>query len=275
MSKCSRDLPLTRRALSVGALVTGLAMGLSALLALLFPRAAEAAPVTVRGEVVYRERMALPRGVRVEVQLADVSKADAPARVLATGQIGRFAGSSIPFTLRIDSKKLVDGRRYVLQARILDNRGKLLFINDTSQPWKPGDAGPVTIQVVRAGGGAPVKPARPREPATAWGRWIAEDIQSGGVLDHVQSLLVIAPDGKVTGHGGCNSLTGTARVKGRRIVFSRMASTMMACPPAQMNQERRFNEALGLVRSFRVASEQKKLLLLDGSNRVVLRFAAD
>lgn len=271
MSKRSRDLPLTRRAMMRKAFALG---ALATALAALLPGVAEAGPVTVRGEVVYRERMALPRGVRVEVQLADVSRADAPARVLATAQIGKFAGSPIPFTLRVDGKKLTGKARYVLQARILDNRGKLLFINDTSHPWKPGDAGPVTVQVVRAGG-APARPARPREPATPWGRWIAEDIQSGGVLDHVQSLLVIAPDGKVTGHGGCNSLTGMARVKGRRIVFSRMVSTMMACPPAQMNQERRLNEALSLVRSFRVASEQKKLLLLDGSNRVVLRFAAD
>jgi len=260
LSKFARNL-LSRRDLSLGALVAGVA---------LLSGEASAAPVTLRGEVVYRERMALPRGVRVEVQLVDISLADAPARVLATAQVGKFAGSPIPFTLRVDSRRLGRGRRYALQARISDNRGKLMFINDTVHAWTPGDAGPFTIQVVRAGAAG-----KPRAPAEPWGRWVAEDILGGGVAERVQSVLEIAPDGRVSGHGGCNGMGGSARVKGKRIVFSRMASTMMACPPAQMNQERRFHEALGLVRGFRVEDEPRKLLLLDGSNRVVMRLAAD
>lgn len=247
--------------MSLGALAAGAAA--------LLTGEALAAPVTLRGEVVYRERIALPRGARIEVQLVDVSRADAPARVLATGQIGKFTGSPVAFILRIDSRKLGRGRRYALQARISDNRGKLMFINDTAHGWKPGDAGPFTIQVVRAGA-----PARPRPPAEPWGRWVAEDILGGGVAERVESVLEIAPDGRVSGHGGCNGMGGSARVKGKRIVFSRMVSTMMACPPQQMNQERRFHEALGLVRSFRVEAEPKKLFLLDGANRVVMRLAA-
>lgn len=264
LSKFARNL-LSRRDLSLGALVAGVA---------LLSGEALAAPVTLRGEVVYRERMALPRGVRVEVQLVDISRADAPASVLATARVGKFTGSPIPFTLRVDSRKLGQGRRYALQARISDNRGKLMFINDTVHSWKPGDAGPFTIQVVRAGGAGKPEAARPRAPTEPWGRWVAEDILGGGVAERVQSVLEIAPDGRVSGHGGCNGLGGAARVKGKRIVFGRMASTMMACPPPQMNQERRFHEALGLVRSFRVEAEPRKLLLLDGSNRVVMRLAA-
>lgn len=264
LSKSAGNL-LSRREVSLGALAAGVA---------LWTGAASAAPLTLRGEVVYRERMALPRGARVEVQLVDMSLADAPARVLATAQVGKFTGSPIPFTLRIDSRKLRRGRRYALQARISDNRGKLMFINDTVHAWKSGDAGPFTIQVVRAGGTGKPGTGKPRAPAEPWGRWVAEDILGGGVAERVQSVLDIRPDGHVSGHGGCNGMSGAVRVKGKRIVFGRMASTMMACPSPQMNQERRFHEALRLVRGFRVEEEPRKLLLLDGSNRVVMRLAA-
>lgn len=39
---------------------------------------------TIEGTVFYRERMMLPPGVEVEVQLQDISRADAMARVIAT-----------------------------------------------------------------------------------------------------------------------------------------------------------------------------------------------
>jgi heat shock protein HslJ len=52
------------------------------------------------------------------------------------------------------------------------------------------------------------------------------------------------PDGKVAGSGGCNRYNGSATLKGPQITFAPLASTMMACAPALMDQEMRFFAAL-------------------------------
>lgn len=264
----ARSLSLSRRAVAARGLA--LALGVIAPMAM-FSSPAQAAPLTVRGEVVYRERMALPPGARLVVQLADVSRADAPARIIATTQVDTVQGSPIAFVLRTDTRKFAKRRSYAWQARISDARDNVLLINDTAQPWLPGDARPVIIPVTRASAGA--APVRKAQPGAPWGRWVAEDILGGGVVDTAQSVINIAPDGRVTGNGGCNGLNGHARVSGKRMSFGRLASTMMACPPALMTQERKFHEALGQARSFRVEPAQGKLFLLDRDNRVVMRLA--
>ena len=49
--------------------------------------ASQAAERSVKGEVVYRERIALPSNALVTVQLVDVSVADAPAAIVAEQKI--------------------------------------------------------------------------------------------------------------------------------------------------------------------------------------------
>src|SRR5262245_16033622 len=44
------------------------------------------------------------------------------------------------------------------------------------------------------------------------GRWLAEDIRGGGVIDRVQTVLEIAADGGISGSGGCNAMRGTATI---------------------------------------------------------------
>lgn len=105
------------------------------------------------------------------------------------------------------------------------------------------------------------------EPA---GRWLAEDIRGGGVMDYLQTVLVIAPNGKVSGSGGCNSMGGSATIRGDGIRFSRIASTMKACTPAAMNQERKFFDALKEVRFWRVDGPRQELILRDRRGRPIL-----
>ena len=56
----------------------------------------------VSGTVFYRERMALPPGAALTVQLADVSKADAPADVIATETKMLTTQVPVPFSLSYD-----------------------------------------------------------------------------------------------------------------------------------------------------------------------------
>jgi putative lipoprotein len=56
----------------------------------------------VSGTVFYRERIALPPGAALTVQLADVSKADAPIDVIATETRILSTQVPVPFSLSYD-----------------------------------------------------------------------------------------------------------------------------------------------------------------------------
>lgn len=105
------------------------------------------------------------------------------------------------------------------------------------------------------------------------GRWLAEDIGGGGVIDRLQTVLEIAGDGRISGTGGCNRIAGTARVKGARISFGPIVSTRMACAPAVMDQERKFLAALEKARRWHVDPARGKLALLGARGRPVVVFS--
>jgi putative lipoprotein len=86
------------------------------------PRSPAAEPdpatsVVLRGVVTYRARLALPPGTRITVRLADVSRADGPASVVARD-------------------RLDPGRRYTVQARV-EQAGALWFLTTATYPVDP------------------------------------------------------------------------------------------------------------------------------------------
>lgn len=110
-------------------------------------------------------------------------------------------------------------------------------------------------------------------PTTPTGKWLAEDIDGGGVIDRLQTTLEIRDDGIVTGMGGCNRYAGSANFSGGTIKFLPMASTRMACSAAVMRQESKFHAALEKVESWRIDEQQRKLFLLDGGGFDLMRFS--
>lgn len=229
--------------------------------------AALAATRTLHGSILYRERMALPPDARVEVQLLDVSRADAPSRTIAETRFRPRGQVPIPYSLRFDAAKLKPGHSYALRATI--SVGDRLWFTSTSRhAVEIGGPDRIDIPLQRVAGQAAA-----RSTAGPVGRWLAEDIRGGGVMDYLQTVLVIAPNGKVGGSGGCNTMGGSATIRGDSIRFGQIASTMKACTPAAMNQERKFFDALKDVRSWRVDAPRQKLILGDGRGRPILVLA--
>lgn len=113
------------------------------------------------------------------------------------------------------------------------------------------------------------------EAASPAGRWLVEDIQGGGVIDDLQSVLELTADGQVSGTGGCNRMSGRATIDGSAIAFGPLAATKMACAEAVMDQEAKFFAALDEARSWRVDEAQDKLILLDASGKTVLVLTRD
>lgn len=223
------------------------------------------------GEVMFRERMALPPGSVVQIELLDVSLADAPARQIAVQRLTGMVGSPIPYQLEFDKAAIEAGHRYALRAQITAADGRLLFTSTSHHAaFDPGEnAGRIMVQHVAA---PPAEaPSNDRLTETLTGTWLVEDIAGGGVIDNLQSLLSIADDGEVNGSAGCNRFFGKATIEAEAISFGSFGATKMACPPAIMDQEQKFLRALTLTRRFQIVPQESKLLLFDEAGMQVLR----
>ena len=108
----------------------------------------------VNGTVTWRERMAVPPDATVTVRLQDVSRMDAPAVVMAEQTIAT-EGRQPPyaFELALDTAAIDPGKRYTVSARA-EQKGQLLFINDTAYPvMTQGGGYTVHLMLVRPGPG--------------------------------------------------------------------------------------------------------------------------
>ena len=90
-------------------------------------------PVSVTGQITYRERMALPPTAQIEIQLSDVSLMDAPSRTMAEVR-QPLNGRAPPYavTLSVPSDKIDARHRYAARAEIRDASGALRFTTDTN-----------------------------------------------------------------------------------------------------------------------------------------------
>ena len=98
--------------------------------------------------------------------------------------------------------------------------------------------------------------------------WLAEDIGGRGVVDDARSTLEFVEAGRVAGSGACNRYMGPVSFDGAGVSFGNLASTMMACPDALMDQERRLFEALASVDRLELADDGLTLLAFSGGERV-------
>jgi len=66
--------------------------------------------------------------------------------------------------------------------------------------------------------------------------------------------------GQVSGNSGCNTFSGEYRVRGNRIEFGVLETTLMACAnPVMMEQEAMFTRFLGETGKFEIVGEQLRV----------------
>ena len=106
--------------------------------------------LTITGQLIYLQRIALPPNAVAKVQLQDVSLADAPAKVMAE-QTQELQNRQVPiaFTLKVPAGELKPQNRYSVAARIEDGSGKLLWITDTHNAVDPAQTGTLDLGEVR------------------------------------------------------------------------------------------------------------------------------
>jgi putative lipoprotein len=233
---------------------------------------------TIEGKASYRERIALRPGAVLEAELLDISRADAPSERLTSIRIKVQGQMPIPFTLHYDPAMIELNRTYAVTAKLV-LQGKVVFRSDTVHPVLTRGAGDtVDILMVRtmaedaAFAGPPEEAGAAEaadEPVLVGPTWVAEDIGGRGVIDDLQSHITFTAEGQAHGFSGCNNVTGGYTLDGATLVLGPLASTKKACPPAIMNQETHFHQALSKVRGYRF--ENGLLILLDAESVLVMR----
>ncbi len=83
--------------------------------------------------------------------------------------------------------------------------------------------------------------------------WRVEDIAAKGVIDMSHTTIEFTEDGQVAGDSSCNRYVGAVEITGSTMKVGNLAGTRKMCPPAQMDQERSFFQAMAKVTSWEIA----------------------
>ena len=126
----------------------------------------------IRGQATYRERIKMPAGASLVVELIALDAA--PPRVVASTRVRDVAGTPIPFALPYDASTVRAGVRHALRATLLGAEGERWFETATPVPVVPGEETAVELLLRRAPGDAPA--AASAAAATGPRHWECGDL---------------------------------------------------------------------------------------------------
>lgn len=103
------------------------------------------------------------------------------------------------------------------------------------------------------------------------GEWRVEDIAGAGVIDNSPATLLFGADGRLSGNASCNRLIASYTIEGSKLTISPAGTTMMACPPALMDQERKLVDLLGTVTRYSIDRTGALTLTSASGKQIVAR----
>jgi putative lipoprotein len=201
---------------------------------------------TVDVTVTYRERIALPPDAELELEIADISRADAPSVTLV---YSRMSIQRVPMTVTLGTEEdqLDERFTYSVRGRIYSG-DTVIFRSDTVTPVFTRDA-PDEVTLVLIQGEQP-QASNP----IAGINWMMFETGGRMFVGDDAPTLVFDTDGSFALYGGCNRFVGKATIGDGTIEFPEaFAGTRMACVPAREGLERSVLNAIsnttGYVRS--------------------------
>ena len=102
--------------------------------------------VRIEGTLIFLERLALPPSARVRIELRDTSRADAPARTLATQTIPASEGPPFAFSLTVPETSIDPRANLSVFAEIRDGTW-LMFVTETHHPVPRGGATEMEVRL--------------------------------------------------------------------------------------------------------------------------------
>lgn len=108
------------------------------------------------------------------------------------------------------------------------------------------------------------------KPTLTGQEWVIEQLADAGVIDNSQPSQQLLPDGRLAGNASCNCLIASYMLDRQQLRLAPAGATMMACPPALMQQERTLLDLLPSISSDRIDGSGALPLLGAGGNTLLV-----
>ena len=201
---------------------------------------------TVDVTVTYRERVALPPDAEIELEIADISRADAPSQQVVY-QRTPIQGVPTTFRLAVEEDQIDERFTYSVRGQIYSG-DTVIFRSDTVTPvLTRGAPDQVELVLIQAA-------AVPAGNSISGVNWTVFEIGGRAFIGEDPPTIAFDADGNFGLYGGCNRFTGTATIGDGTISFPEaFAGTRRACAPPRDSLEQSMLEvtknATGYVRN--------------------------
>lgn len=228
-----------------------------------------AAPLNLSGEVTYRERIALPETAVLSIQLIDLALPDRP-RLSVSAPTG--AGQvPLAFTLTFEDSLILPQHDYALNAEI--HAGDIHFRNVEPFNVTPlAQVEPIVIitNLVAQAEQTSSEPVAEAADLPLLGvTWEATTIGESPVPPGVEITLLIEPDMRAGGVGGCNSFFSQATITEDSFAIGEVARTQRSCLYERNMLEQSYFDALKTAASWRLDGDTLTLLDREGKPAVI------
>jgi uncharacterized lipoprotein YbaY len=139
--------------------------------------ASPSAQAVIRGRAMYYEKIKLPPGGYLVVQLIDNQLADTPKAVIAQTRLEDVAGAPYDFVLPYEPAKLRPDGQYGLHASLYGPQGNLIFVTDARVPFTPGTEDVGEFRMKMANGRSDIAPP----PRSVWDEARARGVTFRGI----------------------------------------------------------------------------------------------
>jgi putative lipoprotein len=205
----------------------------------------------------YRERMMLPAGASLHVNLVDTNT----GRVLAKAMLDN-PHVPVHLDLAYEPSNIDAAHVYTVTARILVDGDPYFATETPAKVITQGNPSQLELLLIRV---TPESRAFLEDR-----RWTLWELNGHALtVEHRPNLELSA--GRVSGSGGCNRFTGAYKLNGNALEFMPAAATMMMCiHEGVMETESSFLKTLSGVRYWKAADSD--LLFLDSNHKTLMRF---
>lgn len=152
----------------------------------------------------------------------------------------------------------------------IDPAAQMAIVRFASNPVAGNAASdPTSLPAYRAA--ADYLMAQESNPQLIGREWIIEDIAGKRVIDDSPAVLQFLPNGRLGGNATCNLLAASYSLDGALLTVGAAGATMMACPPAAMDQEGRLLALLAKVSGYSIDATGKLVLTTADGETITAR----
>lgn len=226
---------------------------------------------TVTGTATYLQRMMLPPDATLEVTLQDISRADAPADVIATFRATDLGAPPFAFELEYDPAAIDERMTYGVRATIR-RAGKLMMTTTQVYPVLTRGA-ESEVELLLQQVSQSESPQVDADLVNTYWKILTIGEMQMAVAEGRREPHMILRAGETPGYSatvGCNQINGGYDLDGDMLRLNAGISTMMACPSPLDEAENALKTALAQTARWQIDGQTLAVLDENGTKLMTL-----